>query len=496
MRDKRPVAGEDVTVKEKFTLSEGLSRAWRFIAVDVWDIELTSLSALPRAGVKFIRVVNLVFKGFKEDECPLHASALTFSTLMSIVPILALSLALARGLGDTETAKNRIRESISSWTQTFRSQQTEVADDFVHENDANRPETSIPVVLDAPTDLAVEIDGLVERAFEKVENISFAALSGVGLVILLWMVIEVLGRVEASFNRVWGVHVGRSFWRRFTDYLSVLFILPFLIVAASSIPVVDFATRFLDEAAAERVRAILGSGLLRNLAVVVMTTLCFGFLISFMPNTKVKMGSGLMGGLAAALLFIGWMHVCATLQVGAARAGRIYGSFAIVPILLAWVHVSWQIVLFGAEVAFAVQNCTTYRMEWGAAGASSVSRMTLALGVVIEAGRGMLGRSEGFDISEYARRNRVSVRLLHDVVDELVATGYLAELSDRTGHYVLLRAPAALKAVEVINAMMHSGVEPDALGLTGVNPRIDEIVGRAFSGADSPVEDATIKDLA
>ncbi|MBN1557387.1 MAG: YihY/virulence factor BrkB family protein [Lentisphaerae bacterium] len=472
-----------------------LRRTWRFLSDEVWDVELSSLSRLRALGVRFVRVVNLVFRGFREDECPLHASALTFSTLMSIVPILALSLAVARGLGGEEIAKDRIREGISTWTETFREHGAHAAGDVGTEA-ARAVETAADgnaasAGPAADPDLPARIEGLVEQAFEKVGNINFAALSGVGLAILIVTVVNVLGRVEGAFNRVWGVTAGRSLWRRFADYLSILFVLPILAIAASSLPAADFATRFLDERTASMMQAFLGSGFLKQATVLVMSTLCFGFLLIFMPNTRVRADAGLTGGLVTALLFLGWLWVCATLQVGAARAGRIYGSFAILPILLAWVHVSWQIVLFGAETAFAVQNCTTYKMEQGAGGASMRARLVLGLSVVRETARVMnTPGTRGLDAAAYAREHRVPVRLLNEVVGVLVRAGVLGALSDREARYVLLRPPSGLTVQDVTEAMLGQGVGPRELGLDGLEREIMPAAGAPREGA------RTIQDLA
>ncbi len=511
-------------------------RGWHFTVNDIWDIEITSLTRLRAIGVKTLRVLYLVFRGFKDDECPLHASALTYSTLMAIVPILAFSLALARGFGGAETAKNKIREAVTDWTSTFSHKVTHTGMTNAVDAATNAaPTTATNVAPAVATNtattastngvgllvtngvgvaatgakapvrqeqfqswLAEEINQSVEIAFEKVDNISFPALGGVGLVLLLWMIIQVLGHVERAFNSVWGVANGRSMWRRFTDYLSVIVVLPILAIAASSLPVVDFATRFLDENTAEVVRAILGSGMLKTLTVLILSSLCFAFMIVFMPNTRVKFLPGLLGGLIAALLFITWLKLCAFVQVGAARAGRIYGSFAVIPIVLAWVYVSWEIVLFGAEVAFAVQNCATYRMEQGARFANVRSQLLLALAVVTGAARKMLSMEEaepGFDVAAYARSRKVPVRFLNEIVEVLVQAGFLGELSDRNGRYALLKAPTAIGVKDVMDAIMVSGVRPDALGLGGVDPRLEQAVDRASGGMGVALRQQSIQDL-
>jgi membrane protein len=482
-----------------------MRRAWRFMTDEVWDIELTSLSGLRALGVKAVRVVYLVVRGFHEDECPLHASALTFSTLMSIVPILAISLALARGLGGGDAAKDKLREGISTWTETFRRgdeaaaqaggadartappelrQAADAAGDAVAGDAAYRP------------DIPAEIDRLVEEAFNKVENINFAAVSGVGVVVLLLTVVNVLGRVEGAFNRVWGVTAGRSLWRRFADYLSILLVLPILIVAATSLPVVDYATRFFDERTASTLQAFLNAGPLKGLTVLLMSTLSFAFLLTFVPNTRVRARAGLAGGLVTALLFIGWLWLCAMLQVGVARAGRIYGSFAIAPILLAWVHVSWQIILFGAEVSFAVQNCTTYRLEQGASRASMTARIVLALLLLRDAARAMRDpERDGVDLAVFAREHGVSVRFLNDVSAELTGAGMLAELSERSGRVVLLRPPGELTVREVVDVMLDAGLPPRALGLRTIDPALGTAVDRLRGGMHTELKTMAVQDL-
>ncbi|MBM4149615.1 MAG: YihY family inner membrane protein [Lentisphaerae bacterium] len=451
-------------------------RAWRFVTEGVWDLDPGSFSSVRGLAVKALRATHLMFRGFRDDDCPLHASALTLSSLMALVPILALSLALARAFGDEETGKVRMRNAVAEWTRTFERVPVE------------------SVGGDGGVALGEQIDGLIVYCFDRVDQISFKTLGSVGLVLLVWMVVQVLGSVEAAFNRVWGVRKGRSVWRRFTDYLSVLFVLPLLILAASSVPVADIATRHLGEGQAELLRTLLDSGLLKGMLMVVFSTLSFGFLIIFMPNTTVKARAALSGGFVAALLFLGWLRLCAAFQVGVARYGAIYGGFAVVPIILAWAYVSWEIVLFGAEAAFAVQNCTTYRLEGGAAHASVRARLVLALSVVVEAARGMRSGSGGFSPSLLAKERGVPVRFLNDVVDVLVGAGLLAEVAGDTGCFVLLRSPETLKARDVVDAVIGAGVGPAELGLKEAEAVVAgavELSARRAGGAD-----ITISELA
>jgi membrane protein len=485
------------------SISKGLGKVWKFATNDVWDIDIRTLSPKSVLGIKSVRVVYLVFKGFRDDECPLHAASLTYSTLMSIVPVLAISLALARGLGGAEAAKTKVQEAVNEWTQSFAVEATSAP---------QTPGSNATVTVAADGDpavaltgdesagltsesLAEQINAMVEEGFAKVENISFAALGGVGLALLLWMVISVLGRVEGSFNRVWGVTEGRTIWRRFTDYLSILILLPILIIATTSLPVADYATRYLNPASADVVRDALGSDLLRRLTLTLMTTLCFGFTLMFMPNTKVRLGAGLAGGFVSGMLFIGWLMLCATIQVGAARYSRIYGSFAVVPIILAWVYVSWQIVLFGAEVAFAVQNCATYKMEQGSEKANFRSRSMLAMSLVIEAARRMLNKGGPLDVADYGRERHIPVRLLNEIVNELCHVKMFAPVAGEDGCYVLMRAPGSVKAADVLLDISKAGVDSTRLGLDSLEPVVVQVMQRVGGGIKEGLGELTIAQL-
>ena len=465
-------------------------------AIDrVWDIDTGSLSFFHSLGIKAIRVFSLVFKGFREDKCRLHAASLTFSTLMAIVPILALSLSMARVFGGDSLARQKIHEGIDRFTQTF--EQHDTATDQKPGITLEATPILAPATNDVltPAEIEAKLNGIVEAGFSQVEKISITTLGGIGLMLLLWMVVSVLGTVESSFNTVWGISVGRPLWRKVTDYLSAVIILPFLVIMASSFRLVDIVSKFLNDSSAEQLQIFLESTPLKNMTVIILTSLTFAFVIMFMPNTKVKKAPGLIGGITSAILFIGWLWLCATLQSGVGKYSKIYGSFAIVPIILAWVYMSWQIVLFGAEVAFAVQNCATYRMEQGARCANVKARIMLALSIVVEAAQAMTSNKPNFEISAYSSEKRVPVRFIHDVVDELIEAKFMAEISESDGNIVLVKAPASIQVKNIVDMIIHSGVQPSALGLNSIEPCANNAINKILSSIDEAIEGITIADL-
>lgn len=452
--------------------------AMRFVREDIWDIEITSLSTMRAALVRALRILHLVIRGYRHDECPMYASALTFSTLMALVPVLALGLAMLRVFGGEALVRQRAHAALAEWTQQLE-----------------RATPVLPAVPDAtPLEAAAAVHALTHRLhtwtdqiFDRIGGISFTGLGGVGLILLVWMTIDVLGRIEAAFNKVWGVPVGRSLYRRFTDYLSVVVVLPLLVVAASSLPVTQWLARLPGGASAHRLLAACDQNLWRTCGGFLGGTLLFTFLLRFMPNTRVRLGAGLIGGLTATALLGGWLRLCAAMQAGAVSYGRLYGGFAVAPILLALVYVSWAIVLFAAEVSFAIQNVNTYGLEENARNAGMAERVRLALAVACAATRAQLGRGPVFMVSEFAATHRVPVRLLNGVVESLVTAGLLGPLAGGKDAYVLLRAPDHVPLGDVIGSQLHGPhLEPD-FALPPFDPAIETLVGTMWGGLDQLV---------
>jgi len=437
--------------------SRVIHRAWRFASEDIWDVELSSLSRARRFGVNAIRVIHLVFKGFLENECPLHASALTYSSLMAIVPILALALALMRGLGAADALEAKILGSIVA--------------------------------------MPVQFQEFVNNILGYVQNTNFATLGGVGLALLIWIVIDVLGRVEMPFNRVWGVAVPRSLLRKVSDYLSILMVVPVLIVAATTINatltspvIIHWVREWMGSA------HILYSRLLSMMPLLV-TWVAFIFLYKYMPNTRVNTLPAVISGLAGGSLWIGWQWIYITLQIGISSYNAIYATLASIPIFLFWLYVSWQIVLLGAEIGFALQNYSTYKMEQRAHRASARSQIMLALSIMSHAAQSMMINVPHFRVSPYARTHRVPVRLINEVVEELVEANLLAEVAAGDGSYVLLKVPDSIRIKDVINVVLQSGASPQSLGLDHLNPAIRQVLGKEETGSAEALKDFSVTDL-
>lgn len=435
---------------------QSVKRAWRFVKDEVWMIDTGTLSKQRRFGIVVLRVGQLVFRGFREDACPLHASALTFYTLLALVPFLAVVLLILKGFGAGADMEQRILESVAAMPDQFQ--------EFVRD------------------------------ALAQVRNINYPAMGGIGLVILFWMVVQVLSRVEWSFNRVWGISASRPMLRKFSDYLSFLVVVPALMLASTAIN-----TTLNSEAFVELMQARLGPAafLYKRLLLLMpwlVTWVAFAFMYKFVPNTRVRVIPAIVSGIIGGSLWIGWQVLYIRLQYRVGRYNMIYGTFASVPIFLAWLFVSWEIVLLGAELAFAIQNFATFALEQRAQDAGVRSKFLLAVSILARAAGAILGKNAAFEIGAYAEEKLIPVRLLHDVVDQLHAAGLLSGLSDEPDSYVLTRAPETILIKDVWDVLARRG-RAEPFERSRMEPRVVALLEKADAGLDRSLKEISVRDL-
>lgn len=463
----------------------------KLLTTDIWDIEITTLPALKRRVLRTVRIFFLVGRGFKNDECGLHASSLTFMTLLSFVPILALAISVVRTVSYDASMRDRtkafVRSLVVEMPSTLKQNGTNgvqvvvvstgnltrgveglVAEQNALASTASSSSSGVSVVVEAGEGVMTlsKIEALIDVGFDRVEQLNYGALGGIGLLFLIWAVISVLGDVEAAFNKVWGVVEERTFARKFTDYLSVLIICPLLGVAASSLPVMSVIEAKMNEVDKTFfLSSMAGVPVIRVIWVVFLLTLAFTFLLRFTPNTNVRLSPGLIGGLVSALGFAAWLKICLLFQVGVAKYSTFLGSFATVPILLSWVYVSWEILLFGGEVSYAVQNVDTYRMELGWREASQKARILLAVALMREAARSMAKGNGLLNLPEFIRRYRISARLVREVAYDLTTCGIIVETAADSECYAVCRHLDSMDVGDLVGVLLNSGVKPSPLGV-------------------------------
>lgn len=415
---------------------------------------LDSPSAVKRGLIRIFQVLALVWKGFKEDDLLIHASALTYATLMSLVPLLAIVFSVLRGLGAGQEQIDKLLEWKKNMPQEFQS--------------------------------------FIDQVVEVVGSTNFATLGWLGLAALILIAVMVLGSMETSFNRIWAVKRSRNILRRIANYISILVVVPILMGLAGTV------SAFLrSPAVMERLGAAAGlyGGLLR-LTPLLGTWMAFIFLYALIPNTRVSPAAALLSSLITALLWLGWQKLYVTMQVGVARYNAIYGTFASIPIFLAWLYTSWVIVLLGAEISFAIQNQATFHLESAASHASTYTFTLLAVMVAARAARELRQRGR-FSPAEFAHAHRVPVRLVNAVISFLTARRWIAELAERPGTYIFSRDPRTCTAADLARDAFHQGADLEILGIRKRIPGpLVEMMRRIEACMEAAGGGITLADLA
>lgn len=434
-------------------MKEFLQNVRRFLLHDVWAPDLASLTGIRALIKRFLRIAELVVRGFREDNLTVQASALTFTSLISLVPLLAIALSLLKGLGAGDEFMGRIRENIDT--------------------------------------MPVEFQAFVEQMLDIVNRTNFWALGWVAVVVLFLTVVQVLSSVEASFNQVWGIASSRALWRRFVNYISIVVVVPVLILVAFAINASlssEAVIAYVGEAAG------IYRALLRSLPFA-STTLAIFFLFVFVPNTSIRFRPAVVSSVVTALLWLGWQNMYVSLQVGVARSNAIYGTFASVPIFLGWLYVSWVIVLLGAELCFALQNYATYDLERSAGHANNRARVMLAFAIALQAGRAFLRGTALFNAVEFAAAHRIPIRLINELIRVLVRGDLLIEVADGNACYVLRRPMEEITLKQIVELVNQDGTGPERFGFGGDEEAVFAAMAGFDRGIDRELGTTTLRQL-
>lgn len=306
-----------------------LEGIWVFLNRDVWSVELGGLPTFRRLFYKLSRIVYLAGSGFDRHRGMSRSSALAFITVLSVVPLLAVAFSVAKGLGAYERLRSRVIDP-------FLESAFEVSA-------ANAPSSDN------------ELFRAIQTMLEFVQNTNMSNLGAFGLLVLVYTVLKLLGSIELAFNEIWGVRRARTWVRRFTDYLSMVVIVPVLLVGATAITT-GGQTVIEDRLHLEPVmETILRFG------VWVVVWIGFAVLYLLLPNTRVRVLSAVLGGVVGGTLWqlVQTLHV--VFQFNVAKYNALYSGLAALPLFLFWVYLSWVTVLVGAEVAYAHQSERAYR---------------------------------------------------------------------------------------------------------------------------------------
>ena len=290
-----------------------------FLLDEIWRVTDDEVSKKRGMFYNALKIVTLSIKEFVERRIVNKASALTYSTLLAIIPILAILFAIARGFGFANLLEDQFRVSLQG--QAFT----------------------------AETILSF-IDSYLSHAQSGI-------FIGVGLIMLFYTVLLLTYNMERTFNSIWQVKKQRTLYRKITDYFSMLFLLPLVILLSSGISI--FISTFMKNIEEFALLAPVVKFFVR-LTPFVLTWGMFTALYIFMPNTKVKLKYAILPGILAGSGFQFFEYLYIGSQIWVSRYNAIYGSFAAIPMFLLWAQISWSICLYGAQLCYVAQNLRNF----------------------------------------------------------------------------------------------------------------------------------------
>ncbi|MEE4605243.1 MAG: YihY/virulence factor BrkB family protein [Desulfobacteraceae bacterium] len=408
-------------------IKDWITRAIEFFTTDIWRARLEDLPFGKSFLIKQLRVIIITLRRFDEDKCFLRASSLTFYTLLSIVPVAAMLFGVAKGFGFERMFRKELLEGFPG---------------------------------EAQQEVMTKV---IEFAESMLEATKGGLIAGIGLIVLFWSVIKVLGYIETSLNDIWEIKENRTWGRKFSDYLAVMVISPLLIIVSSS------ATVFITSQITQLTNQIKLLGMISPLIFLsfklipyVLIWILFSVIYILMPNTKVNLKAGIVSGIIAGTIFqiVQWAYI--SFQVGTAKYNAIYGSFAALPLFLFWVQISWWVVLLGAELSFAIQNVGTYEYKLDSSKISHTFKKLLTLRVA-HLLIGNFARCETpLTDSQISMRLEMPIRLLHQILHDLVESGLFIETrtkDDSTFGYQPACDIKKLTINSIVEAIEHHGTE-------------------------------------
>jgi membrane protein len=438
-----------------------IARLKKFIQEDIWRIRTKGLAPLRAFGIRTLRILLAAGNAFQEHRCQLRASALTFYSLLSIVPIVAMAFGIAKGFEFEKVLQEKILER-------FPGQEEVLLDVFGFAN-------------------------------SLLANTKGGLIAGVGVILLFWTIIKVLGNIENSFNDIWSVRKERTLARKITDYLSVMLVAPVLLVLSGSATV--FVTTQLASLTKKiDVLGILGPVVVLFLEITPFITMwvLFAFLYIFMPNRQVDRKSGFIAGIIAGTVYVLVQMIYVKFQVGVASYNAIYGSFAALPLFLTWLQMSWLIVLAGAEISCIHQNADMLEYGPDARRASQFFRRLVALRIVNYMSRNFTAGEVPLTAAKISQSLEIPRGLTAEILEHLTESGVLIEAANhgnREPAFIPGRDTDLLTVKFVMDALDRRGADHIPVASTAELERIERSLKAFGDAVEKSPENLRLKDI-
>lgn len=299
-----------------------------------------------------------VVKGFLDNHCSLHAAGLTYFSMLALIPVLCCIVVFAKMAHVDHYAQERLNVQIDGWiTSIEKGQDSDLAKLTTPQDEETARKKKI-----AAEEFARQARSFSDQLFGRIAKFDVRKMGWIGFALLLWTVISSLGQVEVCLNEIWDIEKPRPIWKKAYLYIFVATVMPIFAILAMSMPILNvvkdvivatMGSTWLTKWASDGLIWFIEFWAFKLLISIGFASLAFGYFFWVLPNCKVRWRHAWYGGVLTAVLFGAVMKLCAIAQVGIAKSSALYGSFAFLPIVLAWFYMSWQVILLGGNMVRA-----------------------------------------------------------------------------------------------------------------------------------------------
>ena len=402
-------------------MKERFRQLVQFFTRSLWRVTQGDVSRSRYTSYNLMKITIQTVKCFIKDRVWIRAAALSYTTLFSIVPILALLFAIAKGFGFSNLMERLLRNGIL-------------------ENN------SMDMVM-------TFIDNYLEYAKSGV-------FIGIGIAMLLWAIVNLADSIESNMNAIWDVKKPRSYFRKLTNYMALYIVLPAIIILYAGVSI--FMTTVYQQLAEYLIISSFVHFCVK-LAPYVLSGLIMTGLFFFIPNTKVKFKNAFIPGMITGIIFQAFLYIYIQIQMSVSSYNAIYGSFAIIPMFMLWADISWSIILFGVEMSYVSQNIELYNFGQEVDNVSRRYHDFLCV-VVMSLICKRFERGElPYTASELSDAGEIPIRLTHRLLNELETAGLIYGISNdtksETEHYMPAVAISKLSVGRLLSTLESHGCE-------------------------------------
>jgi len=438
-------------------MTEQAGRLRAALTAAIWNGQLATMPHGKAAVIGFARLLIVLVRDLAYGQLTLRAMGLVYTTLLSLVPLLALSFSVLKAFG----VYNQIDGLLLGFLAPLGAKSAEIA----------------------------------RWIIKFIENLNVGVLSSIGLALLVYTVVSLIQKVEESFNFIWHVTQLRSFARRFSGYLSVLLIGPVLVFAAIGITSGIMSTTPAQQLLAMEPLGGLAYAASKTLPFIMVIGV-FTFIYAYGPNTKVSRGAALVGGAVAGALWQGAGWIFAEVAAKSTQYAAIYSSFAILLTFLIWVYLNWLILLLGSSIAFYHQHPEYIVLRPGEPRLSNRMRERLGLTAMYLIGKAYRDGTASYTFSALTQQLGVPMHSLEIVLRAMRERGLLTQSGDHPPVYLPARDLEIITLSELLDAVRSAGEEPSlSLDSFPAPEPIESLLRSVEQAAGERVQHLTLKDL-